>query len=75
MFILHTSVHAVLMQVTIFSAFVLGGLVYAFGQANWLNVPWSAPAALLFGVITSAVDPVAVSQRISMQLMLSVFQH
>jgi sodium/hydrogen exchanger 3 len=46
--------------VTIFSAFVLGGLVYAFGQANWLNVPWSAPAALLFGVITSAVDPVAV---------------
>ena len=50
------------LQGTLFNAFTVGGIVYGVSTANSaFGQGWSVAVALLFGVITSAVDPVAVS--------------
>ena len=61
----------IMSQVTIFSAFSLGFCLYGLSQLDAVISDWSLPAALLFGVITSAVDPVAVSQHV----MSVLFRH
>ena len=48
-------------QGTLFNALAVGACVYGVGAAGILQADWMPAAALLFGVITSAVDPVAVS--------------
>lgn len=48
-------------QGTLFNALAVGACVYGVGATGILSVEWMPAAALLFGVITSAVDPVAVS--------------
>ena len=53
-----TSVHQ---QGTLFNALAVGACVYGVGLTGVLKAEWVPAAALLFGVITSAVDPVAVS--------------
>ena len=50
------------LQGTLFNALAVGACVYGIGAAGILNVNWMPAAAILFGVITSAVDPVAVSE-------------
>lgn len=48
-------------QGTLFNALAVGACVYGVGAAGILDANWMPAATILFGVITSAVDPVAVS--------------
>ena len=61
----HTHTHTCAnVQGTLFNALAVGACVYGVGAAGILKAHWMPAAALLFGVITSAVDPVAVSDVI-----------
>ena len=56
------SISAILFpQIQLMIYFILGAMLYAFSELEWMSSSLTLSAALLLGTICSAVDPVAVN--------------